>query len=443
MIALALSALLHFQDPANDAVGNGSLAAPTAAAYRSLGSFDLLSLELLDTPFLSFDLTFAALANPFDLPYGFSLPVLELYLYDADRPDPGSPQLLDGSGMRLPEGESWHYAFRITGDGAQLYGASAEGFARLNDPLSLSAEGSTVSVASALARPERFVLYGVVGAYSPFSASGWQPLSRTSSPWSFSSASQNVPVVELLAATAEAQAEAIAEPEGAQPRQQLGEASSGDPGFIPEPSPEPQAGREFTKPTTSRAAAPAASHPASTPTAKPAAPAPLELHSWHETEDDAWWDAEPDTEPDAEPDTEPDAEPDARIVAPPPDPALEPVDAEPVPLDFGDPASLAPKATASGARADEASGLEPGSGEPESPAPELASPEMAAPKAAREGFGNTAFAGEASNPEASAGEASKSEPFVYSEADEGDLSRPDPETLSDETANVKQKAKSS
>lgn len=218
MIALALAALLSFQDPPLDAVGDGSLQAPTAAVYRSLSAYDLRAVEVLDTPFLSLAVTFESLPNPFGLPNGFSLPIVELYLYDiSPRPEDAEPlpagaaELLPGSGMRLPEGARWHYAFRLSGDAAQLFESGDDGPQEVSGRygVTVSAEGDTITVSSGLERPQGFQLYGVVGSYTPFTDSGWQPISVAPSPWTFSSETQRVPVIDVLAADQETQAAAI------------------------------------------------------------------------------------------------------------------------------------------------------------------------------------------------------------------------------------------
>ncbi|CAN5854633.1 hypothetical protein BH24DEI2_BH24DEI2_14880 [soil metagenome] len=258
MIALALTALLSFQDPAGDTVGNGSLVAPTAAVFRNLSSFDLLGVDVLDAPTLQFALMFAALPNPLDLPNGFSLPIIELYVGDATV---GSSNLLPGSGMNLPGDATWHYALRLTGDRAQVFVADADTVTELGVPVKdatevrvpgadvessstaeenvveanplgtpelgvpevnvpelgvlvpdapeLTVTDAVITVKTSLPRPESLTLYGLVGSYSPFSDNGWQTLSAAPSPWAFSSADQTVPVVDVLAEDETAQARAI------------------------------------------------------------------------------------------------------------------------------------------------------------------------------------------------------------------------------------------
>ena len=208
MMVLALATLLAFQDPRGDTVGNGTLAAPTAAVFRDSSSFDLTSLELLDEPTLTLRLTFAALPNPLNLPNGFSLPIAEVYIGDET---PGSSTLLPGSGMRLPDAASWHYAFKLTGDRVQVFIADGGTVTELGaaDGLELSVLDNALTLQTPLPRPEQPTLYALVGAYSPFSDSGWQNLSSLPAPWAFSSTEQTVPVVDVLADNADVQAQAV------------------------------------------------------------------------------------------------------------------------------------------------------------------------------------------------------------------------------------------
>ena len=54
--ALLLAALLSVTDPPGDALGLG-LTAPTATLLRQQGAFDILSLEVLDRPTLTLQVT--------------------------------------------------------------------------------------------------------------------------------------------------------------------------------------------------------------------------------------------------------------------------------------------------------------------------------------------------------------------------------------------------
>lgn len=208
MIPLAILALLTLQDPANDALGDGSLVPPTAAIHGSIDPYDIREFAVLAEDTLAFSVTMGSLSNPLDLPYGFSFPIIEVYLGDGES---GATQLLPGSGMQLDDA-GWRYAFRLTGDGLRLYAADLQG--EVTDitsttTLEFSTLGNTITVRTPLVRPEILTIYAITGMYSPFSVTGWQPLSREPAPWAFSGEA-DYPVLDVLSSTAEGQQTALA-----------------------------------------------------------------------------------------------------------------------------------------------------------------------------------------------------------------------------------------
>jgi C-terminal binding-module, SLH-like, of glucodextranase len=209
MLTLAVIALLTLTDPVSD-IGDGTVRPPTAAISRPIGALDVTQLEFYDTETVTFSLTFASLTNPFDLSNGFTFPVIEVYLDDYS--DTGSTTLLPGSGMRLPGGASWKYAFKLTGDTLQTFEATAEGWQEVSSKYSttVSVRGNSVVVSSSLSYPERFDAYGMVGSYTPFNETGWMPISPSKSPWAYSSETQTFPVLDVIAPTFEAQRSALA-----------------------------------------------------------------------------------------------------------------------------------------------------------------------------------------------------------------------------------------
>jgi C-terminal binding-module, SLH-like, of glucodextranase len=209
ILALAVTALLSFTDPQSDAYGDGSLKTPTASVNRTIGALDLTQLEVYKNDTLDLGLTFASLTNPFKLPNGFSFPIIEVYLSDAEVP--GSTELLPGSAMTLPRGTTWRYAFKLSGDHVQIYEATATGITDISSKSfpKISIAGNTLNLQTALPRPESLKLFAIVGNYSPFSETGWMPTSPSSSSWAYSSDTQTRPVVDVLAASQEQQKVAI------------------------------------------------------------------------------------------------------------------------------------------------------------------------------------------------------------------------------------------
>ena len=205
VIGLAVAAWLFVQDPVGD---TSALQPPTASVYRSLSPFDVTALEITDAPELTFNVTLGSLANPFELPNGFSFPILELYLSNETE---GSAELLPGSQMSLPEGATWRYALRVTGDRVQVFAAENGNVLEVtaSQTVELTRDGTALSLKTSLPRPDTGSVYGLVGSYSPFSLSGWQPLSALPSPWAFSSDTTTLPVIEVIAEDDAAQARAL------------------------------------------------------------------------------------------------------------------------------------------------------------------------------------------------------------------------------------------
>ncbi len=209
MLTLALAVLLTFTDPPAD-LGDGTVRQPTAAVGRPNGALDVTQLELYDSEALTFSLTFTSLANPFNLTNGFTFPVIEVYI--DDQSGTGNATLLPGSGMRLPQGATWNYAFKLTGDTLQVFQASANGWQDVTSryPTNLTVQGTSIVVSSSLPRPEKLDLYGVVGSYTGFNETGWTPMSRTESPWAYSSDTQIPAALDVIAPTFEVQRDALA-----------------------------------------------------------------------------------------------------------------------------------------------------------------------------------------------------------------------------------------
>ena len=208
--ALILASLLTLHDPAGDAFGNGNLLPPTDVVFRTPGVFDAQLFEVLDTPTLSLRLTLGRLNNPWSLPYGFSLPIIEFYL---DTGAEGERDLLPGSGMNLPPGVTWNYALHITGESFTVLAPGAEAGHPLDITDSvgarLSVEGDTIVVTTELPRPARFSLYGMVGSYDFFDPTGWRPVAPEPTAGAFGSPTQRVRVVDVLTEDLASQVHAI------------------------------------------------------------------------------------------------------------------------------------------------------------------------------------------------------------------------------------------
>jgi len=203
--ALFALALLTVTDPSGDAVGAGDLSPPTHAIYRSLSPFDLHSLTITEAETLDLVVEMGSLANPLDLPLGFSLPVIEIYV---EGEEGLGEELLPGSGMRLPDGVNWEIAVRLTGDSATAYRLTEAGEEAVSPQVSV--EGNSIIVSTPFPRPERPRIFAMVGQYDFFGEEPWRQLEEGQSPWGFhSTGAQFLPVLDVLAEDQAAQDQAL------------------------------------------------------------------------------------------------------------------------------------------------------------------------------------------------------------------------------------------
>ena len=203
--ALVLAALLSVTDPPGDALGL-ELTAPTATLLRQQGAFDILSLEVLDRPTLTLQVTLGGGVGR--IGGAFPQGILEVYVGDAE--ETGARDLLPGSGLQLPSGASWRYAVRIVGDSVQVFSGQGGGRRDVTETSGarLSVSGSTLTLTTELPLPRRFSIYGMSGSYDPFSPDGWRELRETPSPWGFSG-NAPTPVLDIVAESAAVQERAL------------------------------------------------------------------------------------------------------------------------------------------------------------------------------------------------------------------------------------------
>lgn len=204
LTAFAFLALLTVTDPSVGPAAADSLTAPTSALYRNLAPFDLQEVTVLDSEKLELSLRLGSYANPLGLANGFSHPIIEIYIGGGAV---GAVELLPGSGMVLPDGESWTYAFQLTGDHVRGFRAEPAGVVGFTPELQLLDDQLYITTSEPPIEEPR--LAAITGLYSPFHDDGWRPLSAVESPWAFSSTEQRLPVVDVLALTEEAQQSAL------------------------------------------------------------------------------------------------------------------------------------------------------------------------------------------------------------------------------------------
>ncbi|MCH2667632.1 MAG: hypothetical protein MKZ59_06655 [Deinococcales bacterium] len=201
---MLLASLILLGDPLGDANGNGSLIPPTAAAIETVGGFDLELVKVVPGETLGFELHLASPPN--------QLALIEVYL---DTQKGGLNATLPGSSMRLPKNTGWEHAFRVTTAGASSYTISKPNMVLTPDltyhqlPLNVERSGRVLTFRTDIAPSENIEVFATVGLLDQFGPTPWKPLTAEPSPWSFSSKSQTIPVIDLLAPTFRAQQTAI------------------------------------------------------------------------------------------------------------------------------------------------------------------------------------------------------------------------------------------
>lgn len=201
-IALAAGLLLGLataqgDDPTESGPPPGLLA-PTSPVYADVAWYDLVAIRWVepDAARVWLEVELAAVDPAGIGPLGLRQPIVEVYVDDGGG---GAATLLPGSGLRMPDGDGWRHAVRITGDGVWWWEATVDGRGLL-PPRSLPAvvDGRVVRVAWPTERPGDARVYGISGVYDPFSPDGWRPLARAPSPWAFSSEEGGPPVIDVL-----------------------------------------------------------------------------------------------------------------------------------------------------------------------------------------------------------------------------------------------------
>ncbi|MEZ4632039.1 MAG: glucodextranase DOMON-like domain-containing protein [Deinococcales bacterium] len=198
ILPIVLATLISIQDPSGDTVGAGDLNPPTTAIFRNMDAFDALAFSVEKASTFGFDLKLADVSNPWQLAYGFSLPIIEVYVKLG--PGESRENLLTGSGMRL-EGGSWNYVFKITGDHFQVYSPRADELIDVTEVIgaNLSLEDNLLKIRSNLKLSGSLSVYAMIGSYDPFSPSGWRSIQASPSAWALSSANQDRPVIDVIA----------------------------------------------------------------------------------------------------------------------------------------------------------------------------------------------------------------------------------------------------
>lgn len=213
VLALAAAAALRLLDPTGDAAGDGTLLPPTSPAYANVSVFDIQEVTLAPGAGEGEPTVLAVSMGSIELsettPAGFNKVVLDVYI---DHVEGGAEATLAGPGLLMPPGRGWDHVVRVTPRGA--FGAVAPLDPEVPvswRPLDLVLDGDTFVVTLPWTIGQQADVYAVSGLYDAFSPTDWREVSPSPSPWSFSSESQRLPVVDVLAVDQAAQVRVLEE----------------------------------------------------------------------------------------------------------------------------------------------------------------------------------------------------------------------------------------
>lgn len=197
--ALLLGLALAQEVPDAEEIGAPpGLLPPTSPLYADPGWYDLVAVRWVepDATSLWLEIELGAVDVGGYGALGLRQPIIEVYVDDGGG---GAATLLPGSGLRMPDGDGWRQAVRVTGDGVWWWEATVDGRGLLPPrPLPAVVDGRIVRIAWPTVRPETGQLYAITGVHDPFSPDGWRPMATEPSPWAFASDTPGPPVIDVL-----------------------------------------------------------------------------------------------------------------------------------------------------------------------------------------------------------------------------------------------------
>src|SRR5690606_36593324 len=138
---------------------------------------------------------------------GFNRVVVDVYI---DVVEGGAEATLAGPDLLMPPGRGWDYVVRLTPRGASGAAAPLDADVAVQwQPLPLAIDADVFVVTLPWPVTGDAQVYAVSGLYDAFSSDSWRALTTSPSPWSFSSATQTSPVLDVLAVDQQTQARAL------------------------------------------------------------------------------------------------------------------------------------------------------------------------------------------------------------------------------------------
>jgi len=222
------SIILEVDDQLNDDYGPGTYQYPTDKAFQGEGLFDITSFSISEVgEEYRFNISFANLTDPWRSKYGFSLPLIEIYI---GKKGTGISDLRkEGANVNLDPEYPWSTLLKISGWWVRAYtpediNNEEDVWDIENNPadledLDLEVKDNTISFVinkDIIGDLKDAHLYVLVGSYDPFGPDNFRSINSDKNSWSFSDISndnlENAPrVIDILLAEGIDQTEILSE----------------------------------------------------------------------------------------------------------------------------------------------------------------------------------------------------------------------------------------
>ena len=190
--------LLEIDDPLNDDYGPGTYQYPTDEAFQEKGLFDITSFSISRSgEKYRFKLVFANLTDPWGSKFGFSLPLIEMYI---GKRGSGITELYkEGANIKLDPNFPWSTLLKISGWWVRLYKPDdmnrEENIwdAEINpadlEDVELNVSGNTIIFylnQEIVGDLENAHIYLLIGSFDPFGPDNFRTIKSDTNSWNFS-----------------------------------------------------------------------------------------------------------------------------------------------------------------------------------------------------------------------------------------------------------------
>ncbi|MFW6389730.1 MAG: glucodextranase DOMON-like domain-containing protein [Halanaerobiales bacterium] len=191
--------LLDISDPTGDDYGPGTYQYPTNEIYSIEGLFDISNFVInQDEEYYIFEFTFTKLTDPWNSEFGFSLPLIHLYL--ANNEDSVSTELFqEGANVKLNPEYPWNRLIKISGWWVRVYSPDMKkeehetNILDLTYPAEIEEPDINLKNSTIILKLEKELLgdlnegyfYLFVGGFDPFGPDHFRPIQSDPSFWYF------------------------------------------------------------------------------------------------------------------------------------------------------------------------------------------------------------------------------------------------------------------